>query len=271
MKKAVPIILIITFLKSGTVAQPSKSVGTGPYEKERIIKILRLKALPMWRIVEFVVVRGVNFEITPDVQQELSRAGATTGLIEIMGASYRASDVERIRGSDFEEGTYMPSDPSFIPPFSYSEVKGLISSGVSLKGFSTLIKTYGVGFSLIPELVGEITKVGGKEEHIALIRANIKGGSSVFSDYQRHSFQSKSPSRISNLSVKHFDELKPGLTYIEAVRLLGEEGTRAEYYEEGGYTFSFYDWRLYGLESGLASVAFRNGRLLYKFAMVSRQ
>jgi hypothetical protein len=55
------------------------------------------------------------------------------------------------------------------------------------------------------------------------------------------------------------------MTYIETVRILGEEGKVTETYKLQGYKFVVIEWTAYGATpSGLAMAVYRNGKLIGK-------
>src|ERR1051325_10367902 len=59
-----------------------------PYDKERLLKVVRLNALSTQEVVQAVQQRGVDFEITPGVEAEFREAGARPELIETLKANY---------------------------------------------------------------------------------------------------------------------------------------------------------------------------------------
>jgi outer membrane protein TolC len=60
-----------------------------PYEKELLLRVLKLNALPESEIREAIEKRGVGFRLTPEDDAAFSSAGASRELLKLMRANYR--------------------------------------------------------------------------------------------------------------------------------------------------------------------------------------
>ncbi|MFL6207900.1 MAG: caspase domain-containing protein [Pyrinomonadaceae bacterium] len=60
-----------------------------PIAKTGLVKALEINGLSTAELVEQIELRGVNFELTPDIEQELRRAGAQDAVIAAVRRSYR--------------------------------------------------------------------------------------------------------------------------------------------------------------------------------------
>lgn len=60
-----------------------------PYERQLLLRVLRLNALPESEIREAIEKRGVGFRLTPEDDAAFSSAGASRELLKLMRANYR--------------------------------------------------------------------------------------------------------------------------------------------------------------------------------------
>src|SRR3954470_1601368 len=62
-----------------------------PAKKEKLVSVIRSHQLQTREIVDVIQSNGVDFQITPDVEQELVSAGARPQVIAAAKANYRAA------------------------------------------------------------------------------------------------------------------------------------------------------------------------------------
>src|SRR5262245_8892192 len=89
-KRVLTIVLITTalFLLLGTI--PASMQTRTPYDKDRLLKVVKLNALSTQEVVKAVQDRGVDFQLTPSVEAEFKDAGARPELLDTLRTSYRA-------------------------------------------------------------------------------------------------------------------------------------------------------------------------------------
>lgn len=138
-----------------------------PYEKETILKVLRLGGITPKEMIERIEERGVYFELISSTEIELLEAGATPELMRAIRANYRAErDAER----ELSQGAAQPTGP----PNDFSYIKLLVENGMNPKALLITIKREGVNFMLTRAGEQELRKLGATSEHIAAIRANYR-------------------------------------------------------------------------------------------------
>lgn len=76
------LLLIPGFLFAISIRAVAQTPVKTPYDKDRLLRVLELKALPTQEIVEAIRQRGVDFQMTPAVESEFRAAGAFAELIE---------------------------------------------------------------------------------------------------------------------------------------------------------------------------------------------
>jgi hypothetical protein len=138
-----------------------------PYEKETILKVLRLGGITPKEMIQRIEERGVYFELISSTEIELLEAGATPELMRAIRANYRAErDAER----ELSQGAAQPTGP----PNDFSYIKLLVENGMNPKALLITIKREGVNFMLTQAGEQELRKLGATSEHIAAIRANFR-------------------------------------------------------------------------------------------------
>lgn len=87
MKRIIYLFIIVVFVVSGTIhGQANK-----PTTRAGLVKTLRSKQFQTRQIVGFIEQRGVDFKLTPDVEEELIAAGARPQVLEAVRNNYRAT------------------------------------------------------------------------------------------------------------------------------------------------------------------------------------
>jgi Caspase domain len=144
--------------------------GKRPYEKERLLRVVQLNALPTSEIVQAIGQRGVEFKMSPDTESQVRGAGARSEVIEAMRANYR-----RITSSPPPNSLSSPSRPrSNVPSgprLSKNEIITLLRSGVPATRVEQFVEARGVSFAITPQIALEIKNAGGNNVLIAAITA----------------------------------------------------------------------------------------------------
>ena len=260
-------VVICLMLAHASQAQRERYTDKGAYDKSRLIKVVRLKALAPVEIAFMVVNRGAAFKVTPEVQQEFRAAGANEELIDAIAVSYRPTNSKPIEDDQFDPSSYKPSDQFFNPSFCYQEVLGLLESGITLKGFSNLVRAYGINFGSaleIEEIQQKLQTAGATSEHLKLLRENIKSndGNSLYYN-QRPGYQSNPrTSRSGDINLEKYYLLRTGMTIIEAVRAIGERPKQLGIITGSGYKLVAYQWSDYSGEQ--VFILLRDGKLVFR-------
>src|SRR5215831_9080090 len=62
-----------------------------PYDKEKLIRVVQLNALPTAEVVQAIQQRGVDFRMTADIESQFKTAGARPEVIEAIRRNYRGT------------------------------------------------------------------------------------------------------------------------------------------------------------------------------------
>jgi hypothetical protein len=94
LRKHVPILsaaaLLLFCALSGAIAQES----TKPITEKGLVSALTIGGLATQELVDIIDRRGVDFPLTPEVEQQLRAAGATSEVIEAVRTHYHPSSAE---------------------------------------------------------------------------------------------------------------------------------------------------------------------------------
>ena len=167
------VALIALALTSTALLTRSFGQAKKPYDKDKLIQVLKLNALSTDEIVSYVRERGVDFQLSPEIEQEFRNAGARPELIEAIRSSYRPPASSSSGTSATPSDTSTPGDP-----LSKSEIITLLKSGVSSQKVEQYVDKRGVTFTLTPEISKEITNAGGSRSLIGTISVKFVSVSS---------------------------------------------------------------------------------------------
>jgi hypothetical protein len=157
-----------------------------PYDKERLLKVVRLNALSTQEVIQAVEQRGVDFQVNGPVEGEFRSAGARPELVDAIRRNYRAPAVSgppsnipprRPPNSGGTPNNNVPAGP----PLSKNEIVTLLQNGVPANRVEQLVEVRGVAFTMTPAIVREITAAGGNRSLIGAIteKATSDTGSSI--------------------------------------------------------------------------------------------
>ncbi|HMG37054.1 MAG TPA: hypothetical protein VKM94_24200 [Blastocatellia bacterium] len=141
-----------------------------PYDKERLLKVVRLNALSTQEVVQAVQQRGVDFQLTPAVEAEFKDAGARPELIDALRTNYRAT--AHATPPSKPSGPSGPTNPTKVPagaPLSKAEIVTMLQSGVPSERVEQFVEVRGISFAMTPEIAREIGAAGGKRSLLGAI------------------------------------------------------------------------------------------------------
>jgi hypothetical protein len=159
-----------------------------PYDKDRMLKVIRLNALSTQEIVQAIQQRGVDFKVTADVEAEFKQAGARPELLEAMRQNFRgatpppantststANNSTKSNGSSANTAGKVPPGP----PLSKNEIVTLLQSGVPVARVEQFVEVRGVNFALNSQISKEITAAGGNRSLLGAIGEKAPAASST--------------------------------------------------------------------------------------------
>jgi membrane-associated protease RseP (regulator of RpoE activity) len=155
--------------------------GETPYDKERLLKVVRLNALSTKEIVQAIQRRGVSFQMTPAVEAEFRAVNTPPSVLDALRANYRAPSAP-VRPTATETPARpvnrAPANATGGPPLGKNEIVTLLQNGVSASRVEQLVEGRGVNFSLNPEITREIMSAGGTRSLVGAISEKSTSSSS---------------------------------------------------------------------------------------------
>ncbi|HZM89244.1 MAG TPA: hypothetical protein VFF31_22150 [Blastocatellia bacterium] len=148
-----------------------------PYDRDKLLRVVQLNALPTSEVVQAIQQRGVDFRMTTDIESQFRGAGARPEVIDAIRGNYR--------GATSQPANNQPSNPpnnpsgnsrptSSVPsgpPLAKNEIITLLQSGVPTSRVEQFVEVRGVSFSINPQIAREIKDAGGNNALIGAITA----------------------------------------------------------------------------------------------------
>jgi hypothetical protein len=163
------VFVVLAFTFAGVAHMQAKL----PYERDKLLRVVQLNALPTAEVVQAIQQRGVDFKVTSDVESQFRQAGARPEVIDAMRSNYRtAAPYSPPPSSPPPTSTSKPAPG--VPagaPLSKAEIVTLLQSGVPTGRVEQFVEARGVSFSITPQIAREIKDAGGNNALIGAITA----------------------------------------------------------------------------------------------------
>ena len=146
-----------------------------PYDKDKLLRVVQLNALPTSEVVQAIQQRGVDFRMTTDVESQFRGAGARPEVIDAIRGNYRGAVVSSPPPSNQPSNPSTNSKPAANvppgPPMAKNEIITLLQSGIPAGRVEQFVEVRGVAFSITPQIAREIKDAGGNNALIGAITA----------------------------------------------------------------------------------------------------
>src|SRR5437867_10724164 len=83
---AVVASILFAMITAGVAVMQAKQ----PYDKDKLLRVIQLNALPTSEVVQAIQQRGVDFKMTSDVESQFHGAGARPEAVDAIRGNYRA-------------------------------------------------------------------------------------------------------------------------------------------------------------------------------------
>src|SRR5258708_6220957 len=110
-------------------ANVARMQGKKPYDQGTLLRVVQLNALPTSEVVEKINERGVDFQMTSQIESDFRSAGARPEVIQAMRANYRratAPPADETRPNTTRPSTNVPAGP----PLSKNEIITMLQGGL---------------------------------------------------------------------------------------------------------------------------------------------
>lgn len=160
---------LVLIALAGVVAHAQEK----PFSQKSLVDTLRTNAFSTRDLVRQVKARGVDFQLTPEIEQGILKAGAYPDVVDAVRANYRASAAAGSTGA---------SAPSNAP-LSQSDVISMLRGGQSAEAIEKTVEARGVDFTVTPEIGNDIVSAGGTRSLVGTISTSVKHIGPTYSDY----------------------------------------------------------------------------------------
>lgn len=176
---SLPYRAIVAVAASILFAMISVGVARGqakqPYDRDKLLRVVQLNALPTSEVVQAIQQRGVDFQMSSEVESQFRGAGARPEVIAAIRSNYRAAPSTPPRTNSPANTTPSSPRPSANvpagPPLSKNEIVTLLQNGVPTTRVEQVVEARGVSFSITPQIAREIKDAGGNNALIGAITA----------------------------------------------------------------------------------------------------
>lgn len=180
-----------------------------PVKKDRLVRELRSKQLQTRDIVQVINEHGVDFKLTPAVENELIAAGARPSVIEAVRSNYRY--VKPVKANSVAANNKSAANK---PPLSKNVIVTLLQNNISDSNVRKQVKENGVNFQLNEKISKEIKDAGGSNDLIKLISSNYNPAASAANKKPL----SKDYDDLIQEAVEAYDNRKDLVGALEALR-----------------------------------------------------
>ena len=173
------LLILLTLLTAWVALAQAKP----PYDKERLLQVVKLNAISTQEVIQNIEQRGVAFQTTPAVEGEFRQAGARPELIEALRRNYRAA-APPPNNTTKPPASTNPSKPPITgvpsgPPLSKSEIITMLQAGLPAARVEQFVEVRGVNFPVTPDVSREITAAGGNRSLLGAITEKAPGAPST--------------------------------------------------------------------------------------------
>lgn len=145
-----------------------------PYDKDKLLRVVQLNALPTSEVVQAIQQRGVDFRMTSDVESQFRGAGARPEVIDAIRGNFRSAPSSPPPSNQPSSPPAANRSNSAVPPgppLAKNEIITLLQSGVATARVEQFVEVRGVSFSVTPQIAREIKDAGGNNALIGAITA----------------------------------------------------------------------------------------------------
>lgn len=250
----------------------AEAQNKAPYDKERLLRVVRLNALSTQEIISAIKDRGVDFQVNPAIEGEFRQAGARPEMIDALRGSYRPPAASRPPANN----PTTPTRPNTTtrpsanvpagPPLSKNEIITMLQGGLPAARVEQFVEVRGVSFTLTPEISREITSAGGNRSLLGAITEKTTSANSSHSISQPPSTPKSGPDYedLTDQAVSYMQSSNPR----QAVQVLQQavriDAARPTAYQLLGFTqlYGFQD--VVSAEQAMRAAMERGGNAVFR-------
>ncbi|MFL6373244.1 MAG: hypothetical protein ACJ73D_01130 [Pyrinomonadaceae bacterium] len=208
--------------------------------KDGLIKALRSHQFQTREFVNLIQNNGVDFQVTPEIEQELVAAGARPQMIAAAKSNYRAPAVATATNAGTKNvPTGNHSTKPIGEPMSKTEIISLLNNGVADERVRTNVEARGVNFRATPGDKQEIRSAGGSVALSNLVEQSYLDAGQSGAQGSNVPAQAVSYDDLINLAIQQISAANyaaAGQTLDKAVTL---DPTQPRAYQVAGFTLLY--------------------------------
>ncbi|MBL8227302.1 MAG: hypothetical protein JNL98_02445 [Bryobacterales bacterium] len=157
-----------------------------PITRDALEETLRTRKASAPELVHFVKLRGVDFRLTPEIEQQLRKVGAHPDLLMAIKSNYR--------GAGVLPKSLAPASPASSrsvasKPLTKAEVVTLLQVETPGNRIVDLAKQRGLGFRITPDVTDELKAAGADTKLLAALVKYTPGGTPTVNANKGRVFQ----------------------------------------------------------------------------------
>ncbi|MBV9241326.1 MAG: hypothetical protein JO314_04885 [Acidobacteria bacterium] len=236
-------LLLLTATVAASVAS-AQYTGT-PVKKDKLLNALRSHQLQTRDIVDAINTAGVDFQVTPDVEQELVAAGARPQVIVAAKANYRAPATVATNPGPKGSNPPGPTKSFSGKPLSKDAIVTLLENGVADAQVRSNVAARGVDFKPTAADKNDIKSAGGSQALINVIGVSYAGAepNSVGATGNYNTTASAPASRYNELidqAIFQYDVQKNSAAAIETLKqAIALNPAQPRAYQQVGFAYLY--------------------------------
>ena len=239
--RSITLTFVVAAATAGVLAQYKGSPAT----KDGLIKALKSHQFQTRDFVNLIQTNGVDFEVTPAVEQELVAAGARPQMISAAKANYRAPATASKPVNTGRTGN-VGSGPGKTPkggtPLSKDAIIALLQNGVSDAQVRANVESRGVNFKATPKDKTDIRTAGGSVALANLVEKSYlsPNESSAGANDVVASGGSNKYNDLINLAIQQYDVQKNSAGAIETLKqAIALDPAQPRAYQQAGFAYLY--------------------------------
>ena len=232
------LISVALVVSAAAIAGIGQYKGT-PATKDGLIKALRSHQFQTRDFVNLIQSNGVDFVMTPAIEQELVAAGARPQMIAAAKSNYRASSVEKPAGTSNTGNNRKPSKTG--TPLSKDAIVALLENGVADTKVRSDVEARGVNFKATAKDKTDIRGAGGSVALANLVeRSYLNPNENAAGANDIASGGSNKYNNLIDLAIQQYDVQKNSAAAIETLKqAIALDPAQPRAYQQAGFAYLY--------------------------------
>jgi tetratricopeptide (TPR) repeat protein len=210
-----------------------------PATKDGLIKALRSHQFQTRDFVNLIQNNGVDFVMTPAIEQELVAAGARPQMIAAVKSNYRAQAVEKATGTNKTGNNRKPSKTG--TPLSKDAIIALLENGVADLKIRSDVEARGVNFKATAKDKTDVRNAGGSIALATLVEHSyLDPNESAAGANDVASGGSNKYNSLIDLAIQQYDVQKNSAAAIETLKqAIALDPAQPRAYQQTGFAYLY--------------------------------